>query len=108
MSLKGFALFALAIDGGVDEARSDGVDPYTDSRQVPGDGKRHAHDAALGGRVGGLSDLTVEGRSRSHIHYRTPLSVVVQRLSRRHGPGGPTEHVERANQVDPDHELEPS
>ncbi|GIT46574.1 MAG: hypothetical protein Ct9H300mP12_11590 [Acidimicrobiales bacterium] len=60
-ALKSIALLTFSVDRGVDQARGDGVDPYADRRQVPCHGEGHSDDAPLGGRVGGLTDLTVEG-----------------------------------------------
>ena len=94
MGFECVTLFAFTVDGGVDEARGDGVDTYADRRQVPGYGEGHSDDATLGRRVGGLADLPVEGSNRGHVDHSSPLPVIVQRLGLGHRSSGPTEDVE--------------
>ena len=67
--------------------------------------KRHAHDASLGGGVGDLADLSVEGGDGCRVHDHAALSVV-ERLAPRDGSGGEAQHVEGADQVHSDDELE--
>src|SRR3546814_4361385 len=55
---------ALAVDRGVDEAWGDAVDADAGGGEVAGDGEGHADDTALGGGVGDLADLAVEGGHR--------------------------------------------
>ena len=68
-------------------------------------GKRHADDARLRGRVGGLADLPVEGRGRRGVHDDAALAVRVRRVLRHLG-GREAQHVEAADQVDLDRLLE--
>ena len=106
MRLERFALLALAVDRGVDQARGDRVDANADSRKVTGDRQGHADDAALRGRVGALSDLAVERGGGRHVDDGAAAAVVVDRVGLGHRSSRAGQHVERADQVDPDHELE--
>src|SRR5918992_393448 len=58
---------ALAVDGGVDDARADRVHPYADHGQVAGGGHGHADDAALGRGVGELAGLALERGHRGGV-----------------------------------------
>ena len=55
---------------GRDRAHAD-----AEAGEVARRGQREAHHAALGGRVGGLPDLAVEGRDRGGHHHRAALAV---------------------------------
>src|SRR5690606_28831526 len=103
--LEGLRGLALAVDRRVDQAGGDAVDPHADGGQVAGDGERHADDTALGGRVGGLADLAVEGGDRGDGDDGAALAVG-ERLGLRHGGGGQTDAVEGADEVDLDALLE--
>src|SRR5580704_4130660 len=48
-------------DARAEQARRNGEDPDAQAAEVAGHGQRHARDAGLGGGVGHLSDLTLEG-----------------------------------------------
>ena len=50
-------------------------DADADAREVARDRQRHADDAALGGRVGGLADLAVEGGDRRGVDDDAALAV---------------------------------
>src|SRR5262249_33309187 len=54
--------------GRVEQPGGDRADPDAQLGEVARDGQRHADDAALPGRVGGLADLAVEGRHRGRVH----------------------------------------
>ena len=97
---------AGTVDRGLDETRRHGVDADAGCRQVAGDRERHADDAALRRRVGRLADLAVERRRGGHVDDRPPGSVGVKRFGLRHHGGGLAQHVERSDEVDPDHHLE--
>ena len=75
LSLNASERLARAVDRRVDEAGGDAVDPDADGGEVAGDGQGHADDAALGGRVGGLADLAVEGGDRGDVDDGAPLAV---------------------------------
>ena len=75
------------------------------ARQVARDRKRHADDAAFGGRVGDLADLAVEGRDRRGVDDHAALAVLV-RLVDEHRGRREAQDVEGADQVDGDDHLE--
>src|SRR5262245_35126285 len=52
---------------GLEDAGRDRAHTDAELGQVPRDRQRHAHDRALGGGVGGLADLAVEGRHRGRV-----------------------------------------
>src|SRR5690606_3517948 len=79
-------------------------DADADGGQIAGDGQGHADHAALGGGVGDLTDLTVEGGHRRDGDDGAPL-VRVERLGLAHGGGGQTHAVEGADQVHLEHLL---
>ena len=58
----------------LEDAGRDGHDADPQLREIARDRQRHADDAALRGRVGGLADLAVEGRDRGGIDDDTPRS----------------------------------
>ena len=91
---------------GVEQARRDGHDADALVGQVARRRQRHADDAALGGRVGDLSDLPVVGGGRRGVDAHAALARVALRIVGEHGRGGEAEHVEGADQVDPDDGLE--
>src|SRR5690606_8352734 len=68
-------------------------------------GQGERGDAALGGGVGGLADLALERGDRGGVDDHAALAFGV-RLERHHLGGGEAHQVERADQVDPDHQLE--
>ena len=70
------------------------------------DGKGHSDDAALGSRVGRLTDLSLEGRHRGQVHDRAALAVLIHRLRLRHRHRREPQHVEGADEVHLQHELE--
>ena len=70
-------------------------------RQVACHGQRHADQAALGGAVGLLADLAVEGGDRGGEQHDAALAVG-QRLELRAGGGEEATHVVGADQVDVD------
>src|SRR5690606_30101838 len=95
-----------AVDGRVDEAGGDAVDPDADDREVAGDGQGHADDATLRGRVGDLADLAVEGRHRGDGDDAAAGTVGVDGLGLGHRGGRQAHAVEGADEVDPDDPLE--
>jgi hypothetical protein len=96
--------FTFPVDRSVDQSGRDGVHADTRRRQVAGDRQGQTHDATLGGRVGGLADLAVEGRDAGDVDDRAALACVGQ-LVAAHGGGGQPDAVERADQVDGEHLL---
>jgi hypothetical protein len=70
--------------------------------QFAGNGQSHRDHAALGRRISGLPDLTLEGGHRCGIDDDAALAGFVGRVAR-HGGGCVTHHVERANQIDLHH-----
>ena len=99
--LELLGLLALAVDGRVDQAGRDGVDPYGDRGEVSSDRERHADDAALGGGVRRLPDLTLERRDAGQADDGAALTRR-RRLEPRHRRPGDADHVEGADQVDSD------
>src|SRR5271169_3833748 len=94
-----------AQEGGVEEPRGDGHDPHADGGQVAGGGQRHPDHRTLGGRIGELADLAVEGGDRRRVHDDAPLAVV-QGLGPGHGARGTGHHVEGPDDVELLDELE--
>jgi len=94
--------FARPVDRCVDESGEDGVDPHADGSEVAGHGQRHTHDAALGGRVGGLADLAVLGGDRRRVDDGAAPAVLVGFVLA-HRRRCQADAVERADQVDLDH-----
>ena len=89
----------------VEQAGGDRVDADPVLREVAGGGEGHPDDAALGGRVGDLADLAVEGGDRGGVDAHAALAVL-ERLVGDHCRGGEAQHVEGADQVDRDDRLE--
>ena len=58
------------------------IDADADAREVARDRQRHADDAALGRRVGGLADLPVVGGDRRGVDDDAALAAVVGRVLR--------------------------
>ena len=58
----------------LEDARGDGHDADAEARQFARDRQRHADDAALGGGIGGLADLAVEGRHRGGVDDHAALA----------------------------------
>ena len=72
---------ALSVDRRVDQSRGDAVHPDADAPRGRGPpGRVMTDDAAFRGRVGGLSDLTVERRDGGDVHDGTALAFVVHRV----------------------------
>ena len=71
------------------------------ARELARDRQRHADDAALRRRVGGLADLAVECRHRGGVHDHAALAVLAGRVLG-HRLGREPNHVEGADQVDGD------
>src|SRR5919206_3121329 len=75
--LELLGLLALAVDRRVDDAGADRVDADADGGQVAGGGHGHADDAALGGGVGDLAGLALEGGDRGRVdHDATGVELV--------------------------------
>src|SRR6266436_3887814 len=91
--------------GSVEEPRRDGAYANAELRQISGDRQRHADDAALGGRVGGLAYLSVEGRDGGGVDHDAAFAFLVG-LIPGHVRGGEPDAVEGADQVDLDHSRE--
>ena len=87
-------------DRGVEDARGDGHDPDQLAGQVAGGDQGQPDDAGLRRRVGQLADLPLEGGDRRGEHADAALAV--DRLVGGHPRRGLAEHVEGADQVDPD------
>ena len=68
-------------------------------RELARDGQRHARDAGLGGRVGGLADLAFEGGDRRGVDDHAALAIGVRRVRLHDGRGGLVAQ-ERADEVD--------
>ena len=84
----------------LEEAGGDRDDPDLPAGELAGDRQRHADDAALGGRVGRLADLALEGGDRGRVDEHPPL--LVHRVERGHRRGRHPDHIERADEVDLD------
>ena len=88
----------------VHRPRCDRADADEPCREVAGDRQRHRDDAAFGRRVRDLPDLTVVRRDARGVDDDAALAV--DRLLLHHLRGGQARHVERADQVDPNHFAE--
>ena len=89
----------------VEQARRDGVDADAELGELARRRQRQRGDAALGGRIGGLSDLALEGGHRRGRDDDAALAVG-ERLDGLHVGGGQPHHVEGADEVDLDDALE--
>ena len=69
--------------------------------EFPGDRQGHPDDAAFRCRVGGLTDLSVEGGNRGRVDDDAALAFAVRFLVL-DDRGGKTDHVEGADEVDAD------
>src|SRR6266508_3236719 len=84
-----------------ENARRDRDDADAHFGQIARDGQSHADDAALGGRVGGLTDLAVEGGHRRRIDDHPALAFLIG-LILGHVRRGQPDAVESADQIDLD------
>src|SRR4051812_19485060 len=89
----------------VEQARGDRAHADPGLGEVTRGGQRHADDAALGRAVGELTDLAVERGDRGGVDADAALAVGVRLVGEHLGRRKP-QHVERADQVDPDEGLE--
>ena len=96
---------SLAVGGRVDGARRDGIHPDAQRRQVPRGDERHAEHAALGRRVGELTDLAFVPGDRCGVDDRA-ATALFQRLGLGDRGGGQPHHVEHRGQVELDRLLE--
>src|SRR5574337_364992 len=87
--------------GGFHDAGGDGHDPDAGAGQFPGDGQGHGHHPALGGGVGRLAELAVEGRHRGGADDHPALAAGIGFVPA-HGLGRQADHVEAAHQIDVD------
>src|SRR5690606_7676819 len=87
---------------GAEDAGSDRHHADAGARQVSRYRQRHAHHAALGGRIGSLADLSVEGGDRGGVDDDAALATF-KRLELFAAHGKQADHVECADQVDLDH-----
>ena len=85
---------------GEEEPRRDRHDADGLVGEVARGRERQAHDAALGGRVGGLPDLAFEGGDRGGVDDHPALAGEGIRLD--HLLGGEAQDVEGADEVDHD------
>src|SRR6266850_139546 len=90
---------------GVEETGGDGDHANAELGEIASDGQRHADDAALGGGVGGLADLAVEGGDGGGVDHHASLAFLVG-LVLCHVRGGEPDAVEGADQVDLDRARE--
>src|SRR6185437_214136 len=90
------------VDRRVDDAWTDGVDPYPDRAEVPRGGDGHPDNAALGRRVGDLTGLTLDPGDRSGVDNHSALTIGVGRLGLSHRGRGNAHDVKRADQIDVD------
>src|ERR1700744_3609129 len=95
----------LAISGSQECAGGDGDDAYAERGQVASGDQCHADDAALGRRVGQLSDLALVGGDRRGIDDDAARTLV-DRFLARDRRGGQPQHVEYAGQVNVDRGLD--
>ena len=95
----------LASSGRQEQAGRDGEHANAELRQFARDRQRHRDDAALRGRIGRLPDLAVIGGNGSGVDHHAALAGR-ERLELRHFGGRQPQHVEGADQVDPDHPVE--
>ncbi len=88
-----------------EQSRRDGEHANAELRELARDRQRHRDDAAFGGRIRRLSDLTVIGSDRGGRDHDAALAGF-KRLQLRHFRGRQPQHVEGADQVDADHPVE--
>ena len=91
--------------GREEQARCDRQHANAELRQLARDRQRHGDDAALGGRIGRLTDLAVIGRDGRRGDHHAALAGR-KRLQFRHRRRRQPQHVERADQIDLDHAIE--
>src|SRR5258708_11472370 len=96
-----------AQQGSIKNSRSNGHDANTVAGDFARDRQGHAHDATLGGRVRGLTDLAIKCRDRSRVDNHTALAPRVW-LVFSHSRNGQANSVKGANQIDADDFLEAS
>lgn len=104
LRLECLGVLTLAVDRGVDQPRRHGVHADADRGQVTGHRQGQTDDAALGRRVGRLTDLTVERCDAGHVDDGATLAAL-GRLVSAHRRRGQPDAVERADQVDGEHLL---
>ncbi|MND80576.1 hypothetical protein D3C80_723490 [compost metagenome] len=90
---------------GFENARCDGHHTDAEARQFTGRRQGQAGDRALGGGVGGLTDLAVVGGNRGGVDDHPTLTLSA-RFAFGHGCSGQAQQVEAADQVDVDHPAE--
>src|SRR5262249_14383651 len=86
-------------DGGLDEARADGVGAYAPPPELLGPGLHHADHAELAGRVVGLAEIAIQADDGGSVED-DPRLLLQHRVH--HGPGA----VIDALQIDVDHVVE--
>src|SRR5450830_323998 len=102
----GFHVLGRALQQrGVEDAGQDGVDADALVHQVARDRQGHAHDAGLGGGVGGLADLTVLRGHRGGVDDGAPVAVG-QRGQGEHAGSRLGDAAEGTHQVDLDDAVE--
>ena len=89
----------------VEEAGSDRHHPDPAPGEVTRGGQGHRDDPALGGGVGDLPDLAVEGGDRGGVDADAALACLVGLIAAHRGRRQ-AQHVEGPDQVDPDHVRE--
>ena len=95
--------------GCLEDARGNGDHADQRARQFTGDRQRHRVHGPLGGGVGGLADLAVEGSDRGGVDDDAalrPAELGHGRLGRRHRGSGQADDVEGAHEVDLDDPVE--
>ena len=106
MRLERFGVLPLPVDRRVYQPWGNGVYPHPDRAEVAGNGQGHAHNPALGGRVGRLAYLAIEGGGGRHVDDSATAAVCVHRLCLGHCGGGATQYVEGADKVNLDDKTE--
>ena len=83
------------------------TDADAEHRQLARDGQRHACDAGLGRRIGGLADLSFEGGHRRGVHDHAALTIGVGRIQLHDGRGGlvAQESADEVDVYDPGEEI---
>src|SRR5690606_11932104 len=89
----------------LEDPRGDGHDPDAMARQFPRCRQGHADNTALGGGIGGLTDLAIVGSYRGGIDDHPALALLI-RTALRHYLGDQSQHIEAAQQVDPQCSIE--
>src|SRR5574337_1460878 len=85
--------------GRLHNPRGDGHDPDAMAGQFAGNRQGHGHHSALGGGIGGLAELAVEGRYGGGADDHSALAAGVGFVPA-HDLGRQPDHVEAAHQVD--------